>query len=57
MDTFQHIRFDLTEQVAFPDKPWQGDIEAIRLDPVAELLGTFGDPDAGWLEIDHLVLR
>jgi hypothetical protein len=55
--TFKEVDFDLTVQPNAPQQPWQGDIDAIRVDPVDHFFDAAGDPDDGWVEVDYIWLR
>jgi hypothetical protein len=53
--SFIEVTFDLTQIPTFPNQPWQGNIDAIRLDPVIRFLQA-GLPVDGWFEIDRIAL-
>ncbi len=53
---YQELLFDLTEVPVAPNQPWQGQIDAIRIDGVVEFLDEIGDPTDGWFEIDAIAL-
>jgi hypothetical protein len=53
---FQTITFDLTDVPPLPQEPWQGMVEAIRLDPVQAFEDQLGNPADGWFEIDSVRL-
>ncbi|MFW6053411.1 MAG: hypothetical protein ACOC9J_01235, partial [Persicimonas sp.] len=55
--TFKEVSFDLTVQPNAPQQPWQGTIDAVRIDPVDRFVDAAGDPDDGWVEIDYVWLR
>lgn len=54
---FTDTAYDLTAVPVAPDEPWQGMVEAIRLDPVIAFVDELGLPDAGWVEIESISLR
>lgn len=54
--TFKDLSFDLTQVPPAPGEPWQGNIEKLRLDPVAVFLNQAQMPEAGWFEIDRIAL-
>jgi hypothetical protein len=55
--TFTDVTYDLTVVPTLPDEPWQGWVEAIRIDPVIDFVDELGDPDAGWVEIESISIR
>lgn len=53
---FEEVTFDLTIVPTLPDEPWQGQIDAIRLDPVVQFLDHLSQPVDGWFEIERIIL-
>jgi hypothetical protein len=53
---FQDLSYDLTVVPPSPREPWQGQIEALRFDPVDVFVDQVGDPADGWFEIDRIEL-
>ena len=47
----------VTEVPAAPNQPWQGRINAIRVDPVQRFFDAVGAATAGWFEVDWIWLR
>ncbi len=56
LQSFQDLPFDLTVVPSAPDEPWQGMIEAIRVDPVDHFVGQTLEPADGWFEIERITL-
>jgi len=54
--SFQTEMYDLTLVPVLPDEPWQGLIEAIRIDPVTHFEDQLGAPMDGWVEIESIAI-
>ncbi|QDG51584.1 hypothetical protein FIV42_12755 [Persicimonas caeni] len=53
---FQDLTFDLTVTPTSPQQPWQGQINAIRLDPVERFKDQAGNFADGWFEIERIAI-
>lgn len=57
LQAFQDISFDLTTMPMMPNQPWQGQIEAIRIDPVVDFYGqAMMPPTQLWVEVDRIAI-
>jgi hypothetical protein len=54
---FTDVVFDLTQNVVAPQQPWQGDIKALRVDPVEDYFDAAMQPSSGWVEIESIWVR
>jgi hypothetical protein len=53
---FQDQSFDLTVVPSSPNEPWQGQINAIRIDPIVRFKDQAGDFSDGWFEIERIAI-
>ncbi len=56
LQSFQDLTIDLTQSVTSPSQPWQGQINAIRLDPVVRFVDLLLAPDDGTFEISRIAI-
>lgn len=53
---FQDQSFDLTVVPTSPNEPWQGQINAIRIDPIVRFKDQAGAFSDGWFEIERIAI-
>jgi hypothetical protein len=53
---FQTLVFDLTSLTGGPDETWNGQINAIRIDPTQQFVEQPGPVTDGWAEFDYIIL-